>query len=118
MLTLEPPSRKQGGRPLGSANSVNADVRGMVLIALHKVGGVKYLAQQAIDHPATFMALLAKVMPTSIVSPPGTHLHLHLEAAMQISKQMQAEPRPTITIEQQAQAAPPASLLDAPLPEE
>jgi hypothetical protein len=90
----------------------------MVLQALHRVGGVRYLAEQAIANPTTFMTLLAKVMPAHIVSPPGTHLHLHLEAAMQISKEMQQQPKRTITIEPQAQDAPSGSLLDAPLPEE
>ena len=66
-------------------NGVNADVRSMMLQALHRVGGVKYLERQAIENPNVFMSLLAKVMPTSIVSPPGSHLHFHLEAAMRVS---------------------------------
>jgi hypothetical protein len=86
--------------------------------ALHRVGGVKYLAQQAIDHPGAFLTLLAKVMPAHIVSDSTSHLHLHLEAAIEVSKQLQAQPRRTITLEPQAQDAPPASLLDAPLPQE
>ena len=48
----------------------------------------------------------------------SNHLHFHLEAAMRVSAQMHAEPRRTVTIEQDAQPAPSASLLDAPLPEE
>jgi hypothetical protein len=90
----------------------------MMLQALHNVGGVRYLAKQALENPSVFMSLLAKVMPAHIVSDGGNHLHLHLEAAMQISKEMQQQPKRTITIEPQAQDAPSGSLLDAPLPEE
>jgi hypothetical protein len=90
----------------------------MVLQALHRVGGVRYLAEQAIANPTTFMTLLAKVMPTSIVSPPGSHLHFHLEAAMRVSAELQGQAKRIVTLEPQAEDAPPASLLDAPLPEE
>jgi hypothetical protein len=89
----------------------------MMLQALHRVGGVRYLAQQAIDNPGPFLSLLAKVMPAHIVSDTNNHLHFHLEAAMRVSQELVRGPRP-ITIEPQAQDAPPSSLLDAPLPEE
>jgi hypothetical protein len=69
------------------------------------------------------LGLLRKTLPDLAMtqvetSGGGNHLHFHLEAAMRVSAQMHAEPRRTITIEPQAQDAPPASLLDAPLPEE
>jgi hypothetical protein len=108
----------KGGSRKGVPNGVNSDIRGMMHQALHRVGGVRYLAQQAIDHPGAFLTLLAKVMPAHIVSESNNHLHLHLEAAMEVSKQMQQQPKRTVTIEQEAQTAPSGSLLDAPLPEE
>jgi hypothetical protein len=118
LLTLQPARLNPGGRPKGRANGVNSDIRGMMHQALHRVGGVKYLAQQAIDHPGAFLTLLAKVMPAHIVSESSNHLHLHLEAAMEVSKQMLQQPKRAITIEPQAQDAPSGSLIDAPLPEE
>jgi hypothetical protein len=68
--------------------------------------------------------LLRKTIPdlssTQIESIGGgssNHLHFHLEAAMRVSAQMHAEPRRVVAIEQEKQDVP-ASLLDAPLPEE
>lgn len=90
----------------------------MVLGALDDAGGQRYLAQQAIDNPGPFLALLGKILPAHIVSPEGSHLHFHLEAAMRVSQEMQAAPKRVVTIEQEAQTAPSDSLLDAPLPEE
>jgi hypothetical protein len=46
----------------------------------------------------------------------ASSLMLHLEAAMRVSAQMQAEPRRVVTIDQEPQAVPAGSLLDAPLP--
>jgi hypothetical protein len=40
----------------------------MVLTALDKAGGVRYLTQQAKSNPVAFMMLLGKVMPTSLVA--------------------------------------------------
>ena len=55
----------------------------------------------------------------AITSPDGTsNAMMHLLAATALSQEMQAEPRRVVTIEQEPQAAPIGSLLDAPLPEE
>jgi hypothetical protein len=108
----------KGGSRKGIPNGVNADVRGMMLQALHNVGGVRYLAKQALENPSVFMSLLAKVMPAHIVSDGANHLHFHLEAAMRVSQELQGQAKRIVTLEPQAQDAPPASLLDAPLPEE
>ena len=89
----------------------------MMLQALHRVGGVRYLAQQAIDNPGPFLSLLAKVMPAHIVSDTNNHLHFHLEAAMRVSQELVRGPRSSVTIEQE-KAEVPSSLIDAPLPEE
>jgi hypothetical protein len=68
------------------------------------------------------LGLLRKTLPDLAMtqvetSGGGNHLHFHLEAAMRVSAQMHAEPRRVVTIEQEKQDVP-ASLLDAPLPEE
>ena len=55
------------GRPKGSVNKLNKDLREMILGALDKAGGVAYLVRQADENPAAFMTLLAKMMPKDIV---------------------------------------------------
>jgi hypothetical protein len=68
------------------------------------------------------LSLLRKTLPdlTQIenVNTGGNHLHFHLEAAMRVSQELQGQAKRIVTLEPQAQDAPPASLLDAPLPEE
>lgn len=55
------------GRPKGSQNKVTATVKMMVLGALDKLGGQKWLVKQAKDHPQAFMQMLRQVMPTQVV---------------------------------------------------
>jgi len=38
----------------------------MILAALDKVGGEKYLATQAEKNPAAFLTLIGKVLPTTL----------------------------------------------------
>ena len=59
------------GRPKGAKNKLSADVRAMILSALNNVGGQDYLARQAEKNPATFMALLGKVLPMQVSSDGG-----------------------------------------------
>jgi hypothetical protein len=54
------------GRPKGSKNKVQQDVREMVLAALSDAGGRKYLAEQAEENPGAFMALVGKCLPKDI----------------------------------------------------
>ena len=111
--------REGAGRPKGVPNKLNRDIKEMVLGALSDVGGREYLAARAIDTPTAFLTLVGKILPLQLVSDGSgsNHLHLHLNAAVAVSKQLQAEPRRVVTIEQEKQDVP-ASLLDAPLPEE
>lgn len=60
------PPRAGMGRPKGSANKVQADVKAMILGALDEAGGQSYLARQADDNPAAFMALVGKVLPKDV----------------------------------------------------
>lgn len=58
------------GRPKGSANKITADLKRAILEAAEAAGGplgtVGYLTVQASANPASFMALLGKVLPTTI----------------------------------------------------
>lgn len=76
------------GRPPGVPNAINRDVREMMFEALNRVGGAKYLAQRAIDTPASFMALLGKIMPSVVVGAEGSNISLHLIAAAAVSQQI------------------------------
>jgi hypothetical protein len=55
------------GRPKGAENKLTKTVKMMVLAALDKVGGEKYLARMAKSHPQAFMTLLGKILPTQVV---------------------------------------------------
>jgi len=53
------------GRPKGIPNKTTRAVKEMLLEALEKAGGVKYLVKQAAENPAAFMSLLGKTIPLS-----------------------------------------------------
>ena len=55
-----------GGSRKGRPNKLTADVKGMILAALDKAGGVEYLLEQSQKNPAAFMTLVGKVLPTTI----------------------------------------------------
>jgi len=65
MDSLKTP-RNLGGRPKGSLNKNNQALRDMILGALNEQGGQKYLASVAQSHPQAFVALLGKVLPTTL----------------------------------------------------
>jgi hypothetical protein len=60
-IGTRPPAAGRG-RPKGAQNKLSA----MILGALNNVGGIEYLARQAEENPAAFMALLGKVLPMQI----------------------------------------------------
>jgi len=62
---------KTGGRQKGSPNKITAQLKDMILQALDESGGVEYLKQTAIDHPAAFMTLLGKVLPLQVTGDGG-----------------------------------------------
>lgn len=68
--------RKTGGRQKGSLNKTTAQLKDMVLEALAESGGVEYLKQTAIDHPAAFMTLLGKVLPLQVTGANGGPLNV------------------------------------------
>lgn len=69
--TFKKGEKKPGqGRPKGSMNKINADLRQMVLEALSESGGVGYLVERAHD-PKTasaFLGLVGKILPKEVVA--------------------------------------------------
>lgn len=67
---MAPPKGKprppNAGRKKGSVNKVTADIRQMISNALDKAGGVNYLLQQARENPASFLSLVAKIVPQKV----------------------------------------------------
>ena len=68
--------RPGSGRKRGSPNKLTADLRGIILGALQAAGGERYLAKVAKDHPAAFLALLAKLLPLQHAGEIGGTLHV------------------------------------------
>jgi hypothetical protein len=64
-------SPKTGGRRPGSPNKVTKALKEMILGALDQAGGQDYLAVQAVANPAAFMALLGRVLPTTLGGDPA-----------------------------------------------
>jgi hypothetical protein len=61
---------KTGGRQKGTTNKLTGDVKAMVLEALDKAGGVKYLVTQSESNPTAFMTLVGKVLPMTVAGDP------------------------------------------------
>jgi hypothetical protein len=57
---------RRGGRKKGTVNKVTREVKEMVLEALDKAGGVKYLTRQAHTNPRAFLALLSRIIPLQV----------------------------------------------------
>ena len=57
---------KTGGRQKGTPNKITHDLKEMVVKALHKAGGVAYLARQAEANPSAFLALVGRVLPLQV----------------------------------------------------
>lgn len=54
------------GRKPGVPNKTTALLKDMILQALDKKGGVKYLMKQADDNPTAFMTLVGRVLPLQV----------------------------------------------------
>ena len=59
--------RPGSGRKPGSPNKVTSTVKMMVIEALNKLGGVKFLVKQGKDNPTAMLTLLGKIIPTQVV---------------------------------------------------
>lgn len=62
------------GRPKGALNKTTALLKDAILMAADQAGGkegmVGYLQKQANESPASFLALLGKVLPTQVTGDP------------------------------------------------
>ena len=54
------------GRPRGSKNKAQAELKEMILTALGEAGGVEYLTRQANENPGPFLSLIGKVLPKEV----------------------------------------------------
>jgi molybdopterin-guanine dinucleotide biosynthesis protein A len=63
--------RAGAGRPKGSLDKNNKQLREMILEALERNGGVDYLAAQAVAEPKAFLSLLARVLPMQVTGEGG-----------------------------------------------
>lgn len=50
-------------RTKGSSNKRSIEIKQMLLNALNKAGGEKYLLKQAKENPTAFMTLVGKIIP-------------------------------------------------------
>jgi hypothetical protein len=66
--------REGAGRKKGVPNKLNADIKAMILGALHDAGGQAYLARQAIETPGPFLTLIGKVLPMQVTGENGKAL--------------------------------------------
>jgi hypothetical protein len=54
---------KTGGRRKGTPNKLTADAREVIRLAAERAGGVDALARFAVENPAAFWPLYAKLIP-------------------------------------------------------
>lgn len=66
--------KKTGGRSRGTPNKLTGELKDMILQALSKSGGVRYLTMCATDHPAAFLTLVGKVLPLQVTGKDGKDL--------------------------------------------
>lgn len=71
--------RAGAGRPKGSLDKNNKQLREMILEALEAKGGAAYLADQAEKSPAAFMGLLGKVLPTQLTGDGGGPVEVSMD---------------------------------------
>lgn len=65
-----------GGSRKGVPNKDNADIKALVIGALHQVGGVDYLAARALDQPVAFMGLIGRILPLQVTGKDGGSLQV------------------------------------------
>ena len=74
--------RKTGGRQKGTPNKLTGDVKGMILEAFDKAGGVDYLVTQSTANPVAFMGLVGKVLPLQVTGDPDAPLQLIVQTGV------------------------------------
>ena len=61
-------SKGNPGKPKGAKTKVTMQLKEMILGALDKSGGEDYLVRQAEANPTAFLALIGKVLPTTLAN--------------------------------------------------
>ncbi|HET9680321.1 MAG TPA: hypothetical protein VFP95_07165 [Gammaproteobacteria bacterium] len=85
------PGERRGGRKKGTPNKVTAGVRDMILHALNKAGGERYLVEQARENPTAFLTLVGKILPKAITGADGGPIeHAHRLDKEQVDAVMDA----------------------------
>lgn len=74
--TVKKPHPAGPGRPKGVPNRQTKELKQMILDALDKSGGVKYLTAQAKANPKAFMSLLGRVLPMQVTGENGGPLQI------------------------------------------
>jgi hypothetical protein len=60
------PGERRGGRQKGTPNRMTRTLKELILGALDDAGGQQYLMRMAEQQPAAFLALIGRVLPTTI----------------------------------------------------
>lgn len=82
---------QMGGGRAGKPSRLNHSIKQMVEQALHKAGGVEYLARQAEQNPTAFLGLVGRVLPLQVTAgADGSAIHLHLLAANAVTEKLLA----------------------------
>lgn len=71
-----------GGSRKGVPNKLTADLKAMILGALDKAGGEKYLLTQAQTNPNAFLTLVGKVLPMTVAGDPNNPLAVVTKVAL------------------------------------
>ncbi len=66
----EEPKRK-GGRPKGGTNIMTREIKDAIFNTFDVLGREEYLAEVAVEQPAIFCGLLAKLLPSKVQSEVG-----------------------------------------------
>lgn len=74
----KPFSKGNKGKPKGALNKNTKALKDMILGALDKCGGEKYLQQQALDNPNAFLQLIGKVLPTTLAGDPNAPVSIQI----------------------------------------
>lgn len=69
------------GRKKGVPNKATQSIREMIEKSLGQVGGVDYLAEQAIKNPGPYLALVGKVLPLQITGEGGGPVVITIDPA-------------------------------------
>lgn len=77
--------KKTGGRQKGSPNKVTKALKDTILQALDDAGGVDYLKQTALDHPAAFLTLVGKVLPMQLTGEGGGPIQLSIAEQIKLA---------------------------------